>query len=349
MEQKNRMEKTEILHKSSFTILSSDGATLAKVIATFCVVLVHSYKLFKYMDVKSSEIFLLNGVHAFARSSVPVFFLLAGYYLVFKDNWDYRKNLRKKFRSLVIPYLGFIFIYAVISCVGSLVFPRFFDDFRKFTSYDWLMHFFGIPFLRDPVFYGPLWFVLELIIFNVLSFALVPLVKRTPGWLLIPVMAAIFFAPIDNKISYSISFFMTGMYFGFKKRIPVLDNTVHIIVVSIVAFMLPIAFEAELALKISILLFSISTLAASEKLVKNERIKRLAHMAIPFSFPVYLLHEYPMTTIMRLLALRRISIPAAVAAYFAAPFLVIFLCICVAVLWRRVSPKTYSLLTGGRS
>lgn len=338
----------KISHRNSFAALSSDGATSAKVIATFCVVLAHSYKLFKFMNVEASEIFYLNGVHAFCISCLPIFFVLAGYYLVLKDNWDYRKNLRKKIKSLVIPYLGFISIYAVISCVGSLVFPAFFDDFRRFTVHDWLMHLFGIPFLRDPIFYGPLWFVRELFIFNVLSFALVPIVKRTPGYLLIPVMIALYFAPIDRKICNSIPFFVIGMYFGFKKKIPIFNSPIQIIVVSIVGFVVPIVFESELALEISILLFAISTLAISEKLIKNERIKRITQMAIPFSFPVYLLHEYPMTTIMRLIALQHISIPYAVAAFIIFPIPVIFLCIGVAVLWKRISPKTYMLLTGGR-
>ena len=35
--------------KRNTWFLSSDGATLAKVIATFSVVLTHSYKLFKYL------------------------------------------------------------------------------------------------------------------------------------------------------------------------------------------------------------------------------------------------------------------------------------------------------------
>ena len=123
--------------ENSFTTLSSDGATMAKVIATFCVVLRHSYKVFKFMNVDTSEIFYLNGIYAFGACSVHIFFLLAGYYLTVKDNWNYRNNLKKKFRSLVIPYLGFISIYAVINCVGSLIFPAFFDDFRKFTAF-WL-------------------------------------------------------------------------------------------------------------------------------------------------------------------------------------------------------------------
>lgn len=339
---------TGISRKNSCAALSSDGATMAKIIATFCVVLGHSYKLFKFLHTETSEIFYLNSVHGFCISCLPVFFGLAGYYLVVKDHWDYRNNLKKKFRSLVIPFLGFIAIYAVISCVGSLIFPAFFDDFRKFTAQDWLMHLIGIPFLKDPIFYGPLWFVRDLMILNILSFALVPIVKKVPGYLLIPVMTALYFAPIDRQICNSIPFFVTGMYFGFKKKIPILNNPIQIAAVAIVGFAVPIMFEGEIALEISILLFAISTLAISEKLIKNERIKKMAKMAILFSFPVYLLHEYPMTTITRLLAMQHISTPFAVAAFFVLPIPVIALCTGVAALWKRILPKTYMLLTGGR-
>ena len=333
--------------KDSFTTLSSDGATMAKVIATFCVVLRHSYKVFKFMNVDSSEILYLNGIYAFGACSVQIFFLLAGFYLTVKDNWNYRNNLKKKFRSLVIPYLGFISIYAVINCVGSLIFPAFFDDFRKFTVFDWLLHFFGIPFLKDPVFYGPLWFVLELFIFNLLSFALVPVVKKIPGFLLIPAMIILYFAPVGYKIWYP-TFFVIGMYLGFKKKIPILSNLFLIIAVSVAGFVVPMVFEGELTDKISFLLFTISTLSISEKLVKNEKMKKFAQITIPFSFPVYLMHEYPVTTVARLLAMKHISIPAAVVAFLVLPVFVIFLCVGVSVLWKRISPKSYGLLIGGR-
>jgi len=341
----NSAEKS---HKNSFLALSSDGATLAKVIATICVVSLHSYKLFKYVNAQSQEIFYLRGIHAFDVCCLPIFFLLAGYYLTFKDDWDYVKNLRKKFRSLVIPYLGFISIYAVVSCVGSLALPAFFDDFRKFTANDWLMHLFGIPFLKDPTFYGPLWFVRELIIFNLLSFVLVPVVKRIPGYLLIPAMMAIYFMPINRKTCYAITFFVMGLYFGLKKMIPIIKNAILIMVVSVAGFMIPVVFEGDLANEISILLLSISILSAAEKLIRNDKIKRMAQIAIPFSFPVYLLHEYLMTTITRLLALQHVSMPGAIAIFLVLPIPIIFLCICVAVLWKRISPKTYVMLIGGR-
>ena len=332
----------------NISTVSSEAANLAKVIATFGVVLTHSYKLFRYMGIRDSEVFYLNGFHAFAACGVPVFFLLSGYFLMFKDNFDYQKNLRKKIRSLAIPYCLFMLVYAFISCAGSLVLPEFFDDFRKFTPYDWFMRLVGIPFVIAPRFYGPLWFVRELIIFNILSFALVPAVKKIPGYILVPAMVVIYFLPISQIIRYSIPFFLIGMYCGYKKRIPIFNKPIHIMGVFVVGFIITLIFEGSIYWKISVFLMAASILMVSGKLIGQNRIKEMVKIAIPYSFPIYLMHEYPMTTMMRLLALKHITIPLAITAFFVAPLLVISMCICVVIIWKRISPKTYTLFTGGR-
>ena len=330
------------------TALSSDGATLAKVIATFGVVLTHSYKLFRYMGVQESEVFYLRGFHAFAACGVTVFFLLSGYFLVFKGNWDYKKNLKKKFKSLVIPYCLFMLNYALISMVGSLVLPAFFDDFRQFTAHDWLMHLFGIPFVTEPNYYGPLWFIRELVVLNILSVALVPAVKRIPDYLLIPPMVVIYFLPISRLIRYSIPFFIVGMCFGFKKYIPVLNKLVYGLFILIIGFLIPVLFEGELSWKISVLLMAISIVLISGKLIENSNVKKMAQTAIPLSFPVYLLHEYPMTTLTRLLAMKHISVFQATVAFFVLPFFVIGICVLVVIIWKRFAPRTYSIFMGNR-
>ena len=255
--------------------LSSEDASLAKIIATFSVVLTHSYKLFGYMSVDKSDIFFLRGVHAFAACGVPVFFLLSGYFLVFKDNWNYSINMEKKFKSLVIPYVVFMMIYTIISCIGSFVLPDFFDDFRTFSLSDWVLHVFGIPFVIAPSYYGPLWFIRELMIFNVLSIVLVPLVKKIPGYILIPLALVLYFLPISQIIRYSIPFFIVGMYFGFNKKIPVFNIFLFIVFLFICAFSVPIVFEGEIAWKISVLLMAVFIMMVAEKLIEMQRIKKL--------------------------------------------------------------------------
>ena len=81
------------------------------------------------------------------------------------------------------------------------------------------MHLFGIPFVVGPEYYGPLWFVRDLFLLNVLSFILVPFAKKTPGYVLIPLMVAFYFFSPTRQLRYSAPLFITGIYFGFKKRI----------------------------------------------------------------------------------------------------------------------------------
>ena len=138
------------------------------------------------------------------------------------------------------------------------------------------------------------------------------------------------------------------MYCGVKKRIPIFNNPIQIVAVFLVGFTIRLIFKGSLFWKISVFLMAVSILSVSGKLIEQKRIKKLVKIAIPYSFLIYLLHEYPMTTMMRLLVLKHISIPLAVIAFFVAPFLVIGMCICVVIFWKRISPKSYTLFTGGR-
>lgn len=44
-----------------FTEMSSDGANLAKVVATFCVVLVHSNNIFGYAQIENNNMLYWGG------------------------------------------------------------------------------------------------------------------------------------------------------------------------------------------------------------------------------------------------------------------------------------------------
>lgn len=331
-----------------FGSLSSDGATIAKVIATFCVVLVHSDKLFKYMEINTAMSFYLNGFRAIAACGVPVFFLLSGYFLTLKDQWDWKTNMRKKVRSLLVPYCLFILFYAVISFAGSLVFPSFFDNFKELTVTDWFYKLIGIPFVEGPQFYGPLWFIRDLFILNVFAFLLVPLVKKIPAYILMPAMALIFFLPLPDSTRYSIPFFLVGMFFGTKKRLPVLSHPALIIPVFGIAFILPMAIVSVYTMKVAVLLMSVFVVSISQILAKNSTVTGYAKRLIVYSFPTYLLHEYPMTTMMRLIALKGVPFPAPIIIYFVAPFFIVALCLLVGACWRRFLPKTFAVFFGGR-
>ena len=112
--------------------------------------------------------------------------------------------------------------------------------------------------------------------------------------------------------------------------------------------MVPIIIEGGISWKISILFMTWFISSVSEKLTSRDKVTKYAKIAIPFSFPIYLLHEYPITTSMRLLALCNHSIPIAIIAFLSFPVIVIFVCIVLIIIWKRLLPRTFLLFTGGR-
>lgn len=327
--------------------LSSDGATMAKVIATFCVVLTHSYKIFGYMHLED-RMFYLRGIHAFASCGVPVFFLLSGYFLVLKGKCNWRDNMIKKVKSLMIPYCLFIVFYALISCLGALVLPSFFDNFRQFSLFDWGVHICGIPFFEGPHYYGPLWFVRDLLILNVLSFIIIPISRIVPGYILIPLMLVVYFMPISQLIRYSIPMFVIGVYFGSKKKFPILINPFLVILLLCIGITLPVIVSGTISWMISVFIMGIVILSASELLVQNSIYDTMANKLISYSFPIYLLHEYPVTTLMRLLALWHIPVSFAIFLFLIVPFIIITICIWIVSIWKKGFPKSFAFATGGR-
>ena len=125
-------------------------------------------------------------------------------------------------------------------------------------------------------------------------------------------------------------------------------NPVLIILILLLGFVVPIAIPGGYAWRIGVLFMAVAVLSVSQKLSASKRANSLGRRLIPYSFPVYLLHEYPMTTLMRLLALAHITLPSAIAAFFAAPVFVVLICILVSIAWKHLLPKTFAVFTGGR-
>lgn len=138
------------------------------------------------------------------------------------------------------------------------------------------------------------------------------------------------------------------MCFGVKKRLPTINNIILVAVVLLAAFVLPIVFYTSWAWKVSVLLMAVSIINISGKCADNNRLTDFSNKLIPYSFPVYLLHEYPMTTAMKLIAQRHLPIGINVIVFLVVPFLIISICIMVSYLWKRILPKVFAVFFGGR-
>lgn len=123
-----------------------------------------------------------------AELAVPTFFLISGFLFFYKTETfttgTYKYKLRKRFRSLLLPYLIWNLIYMgyvfIVQCFApSLTSPdrKMIADYSLIDFVDSFWHYDGVSY-GGPI-YGPLWFIRDLIVIDVLSPLLFFLIKKT--------------------------------------------------------------------------------------------------------------------------------------------------------------------------
>lgn len=158
---------------------------------------------------------------------VPLFFFFSGY-LFFQniDHFDmaiYWKKMKKRARSLLIPFIFWnLFVVSIIG-LGQLVTPSLFSGAYKsisdFTFNDWLSIFYCAFGSNQPIAFQ-LWFLRDLIVMVVMTPLFYYLCKHLRFWWL-PVL---FIFPLFGVRSiipgisfFSLSFFCTGCWFGINR------------------------------------------------------------------------------------------------------------------------------------
>lgn len=292
---------------------------IISMLSIFAVILIHSYN-FKdtfltpttritegLNPFAMTEYFVSNGVTRFA---VPLFFIISGY--LFYRNFDgtakdYGRKLKKRFGSLLIPYL----IWTAIS-IGIILFCYYVIKAKDLPTVKSNME---LIFAKNPVLlYNPpafqLWYMRELIIYTLLAPVIYFLVKKTKLVFLI-ILAVLWvtdFYLILN--SEGLLFYCLGAYIGIfkleektalkrtKKSVVLLFGLVFIIIClakTFLAAILPQGIIYDFALilphKIAILFGIYFIWYGFDHIFKDiENKKQLLRFARS-SFMFYVLHE----------------------------------------------------------
>lgn len=157
--------------------------------------------------------------------AVPLFFFISGFLFFYKVNFTLgvcKIKLRKRIRSLIIPYILWNTLWLIFSLVCYLLFPTMlssvkesFDDFNIFSLVDGYIGYCKGPFL------APLWFIRDLMFINLFAYPLFYLLKNY-DYVLVPLLLALFMLKIGYETSYigsrSWSMYALGAWFSINKK-----------------------------------------------------------------------------------------------------------------------------------
>lgn len=317
------------------------------------------------------EYFLANGL---LRFRIPILFAISGYFFSTQDGKPYGERIKKRFFTLIIPY----FIWGAVGLAITYLLQQFpltaqavqkatidqLGDNRPYNDIGWS----GILFrwVVAPPSYQ-LWFIRSLFVYNLLYPVFRRAVRKYPValftvlflvWItmlqlpLVEGQGMFFFAlgiwlqkrsyPIDRKpdwFSYYLSWLVfagvcvikTFMAFEFEERTPLLYWVLTILhIVAIIAGVIAVWFSFD-------------------PVVDWFMERKWFVWASAFSFFIYGLHIPILAYVTALFFQYKNSFPGyRLFTYLSATSIVLLFCIITGALLRKLLPKVYNVMTGGR-
>ena len=319
---------------------------------------------------KWTQLFISGGI---ARCAVPLFFLFAAYLAARKYD-SYPVMLRKKAKSLLLPFVLwtglYVFFYGGIKLLVLRIAPQFILNPNKtvlsWTAADWLHKILGYnaekiePGLQNfpsslPELAVQFWFVRDLLILFALSPILKCLIRKFPAGFLALVCVP-FFADVSGVLfvrTDALLFFCLGTY-----GIPLFEHIdriswAEVAVLFALTFLFGNMFDGEknVMRQFMVLAACLIMLKCAALIERNERAFAAASFLAPMSFWLFAVHNpllngflvkmwlhfFPMTTPARCLA-----------EYFGVTVIVIALGTASGLLLRKICPPLFSVLNGGR-
>ena len=317
------------------------------------------------------EYFLANGI---LRFRIPILFAISGYIFAMQDYKPYHERIKKRFKTLVVPFL----IWSAVGLLITYLWQQFpitrqavFDsqldqvgDNRTYTQIGWG----GIisRWLLRPVSFQ-LWFIRSLFIYNLVYPVFRWAITNYPRlWFALMFLMWVFLFRILFFEGQGMLFFSLGIWL-YKYNYPIdrkpewysryLSWLFFIGLNVIRTFM---AFELEeynrLTIAVLVMLHILSVMAgviaiwySGDNVVKWFMKKKWFIWASAFSFIIYGLHIPLLAYSMRLAYFYGSGISNyRFISYIVVPVFILFFCIITGAIFRRVWPSAYKLCTGGR-
>lgn len=323
---------------------------------------------------KWTQLFISDGI---ARCAVPLFFLFAAYLAARKDD-PYPVMLRKKARSLLLPFVLwtglYVFFYGGIKLIVMRIAPQFILNPDKtvlsWTASEWLHKLLGYnaekidPGLQNfpsslPELAVQFWFVRDLLILFALSPVIRRLIKIFPAGFLALVCVP-FFADVPGVLfvrTDALLFFCLGTYWGMY-GIPLFERIdriswAEVFVPFALTFLFAHIFDGDKNVMGQFLvIFSCALMLKCSALIeRNERAFAAAEYLAPVSFWLFAIHSPLLNSCLVKLWLNvfPMTTPArCLAEYFCVNILTVAIGTASGLLLRRICAPLFSVLNGGR-
>jgi len=311
-----------------------------------------------------------------ARIGVPLFFLMSGY-LFFQQSLTadvYKSKLKKRARTLLVPYLLWNAIFLLFFAVHSL---PLFNGFSHIGEGRWtILRVLGsfcdkrmgvFPSAEDvsEVFAYPqdipMWYVRDLMIVMLLAPLLYALIKKA-GWWVVATLGVVWYFVWGNKqfgylcqLTDAAFFFAWGAYLAVRGR----DFVAAMRRFRPALWLYPVIAIADLLTKgepcnpylhnAGIIVGMFAAVQLTAMLLERGKI-RVSKFLANASFFLFAAHCLVLNPLLRIvLMVCHIDSPFYILAlYFTVPLMAIALCLGTYWLLHRYTPRLCALLTGGR-
>lgn len=311
--------------------------------------------------------FISEGI---ARCAVPLFFMFSAY-LQFMKNDRFPVLMKKKAKSLVIPYFLWpvlnIGLYVGIKLALSKIMPSLLEKpgflpQAEWTASDWFHAFFGFDDMQEGRtfggFVGQMWFVRDLFILILLSPFLRLCVHKFPFCFLLAVSFFYFGDVRPFFVAGQALFYYTlGLYwadydldlFAFADKI----KWKAILPIFVLSWLYRWNFGEEYSFSYWFVVFadSVVFLKLSALLVKNEKVFGATKYLAEFSFWLFAIHMPFLLTAVQTLwrkVLPMTNTLRCMAEYFGVSILVIVIGTLSGIILKKICPPLFRLLNGGR-
>lgn len=273
-----------------------------------------------------------------ANLAVPCFFIMSGYLLMYKEQ-KYLTILKKRFKSLFIPYI----IWNLIAV------------FYIYLTQDTIPNSFSEIFISPANF--PLWFLRDLILLTIL-FPLIRLIIEKLKYISLIIFIVLYITNLWNIPHYensAIFFFSFGSYCGIKHFNFSLSRKIFIplIIISIAVYFLSILdydlYNINLMQRSWLLIGSTCTFTLAHKLANTISDNNILIKMSSSSYFVYLSHKIGPTYIAKMpFHFLPQTYSVATIRFIIAPIITILICYLLYSLGNKYIHHIFSFITGGK-